>query len=136
MRQQPSRSRRTLHFVVASAVGAAVLGAPGAARAQTAALAYERVQQLEHDAPAVAPDTVEALRKIARSYEAIAFKYPVSGYSDNALWQAAGLYEQVYSQSRLPRDLEAAAKDLKWIQREYPSSPFVKQAATKLATLA
>ncbi|HXT69841.1 MAG TPA: N-acetylmuramoyl-L-alanine amidase [Vicinamibacterales bacterium] len=112
-----------------------MLLAPAAAGAQTAALAFERAQQLEQDAPTASPQTVEALRKIARTYEAIAYKHPVSGYSDNALWQAAGLFEKVYEQSKLDRDRDAATKDLTWLQREYPHSPFAKQVAAKIAAL-
>ena len=40
-----------------------------------------------------------ALRKVARSYEAVVLKYPTSVYCDNALWQAALLLERAWQQS-------------------------------------
>ena len=101
--------------------------------AQTAASAYERAQEQERDALATSPLSAETLRKAARTYEAIAYRYPVSGYSDNALWQAADLFERAFGVSGLNRDRDAAGKDLAWLQKEYPHSPFVKQAAAKAA---
>ena len=50
-----------------------------------------------------APD---ALRKVAQLYEAIVLRYPASGYSDNALWQAAGLLQRTFEISGEAKDRE------------------------------
>ena len=133
--------RRCSVFRIASAAAltaTALLLVPQAQAqtAQTAATAYERAQEQEREVLAASPPAAEALRKVARAYEAIAYRYPVSGYSDNALWQAAELFERAFGLSGLDRDRDAAGKDLAWLQKEYPHSPFVKQAAAKVAAQA
>jgi len=136
--ERRSRFRITsISSIAALAATALLLAAPAQAQsAQTAASAYERAQDQEREALATTPPSAETLRKVARAYEAIAYRYPVSGYSDNALWQAADLFERAFGVSGLDRDRDAAAKDLGWLQKEYPHSPFVKQAAAKMAAAA
>ena len=135
----PSHRYSVFRIASAAALAAAVLLLATSAQAQTAstaASAYERAQEQEREVLGAATPSAEALRKAARAYEAIAYRYPVSGYSDNALWQAAGLLERVFGLSGLDRDREALGKDLAWLQKEYPHSPFLKQASAKLAALA
>src|SRR5678815_3033295 len=135
----PSERRSVFRITSAAALAATalLLAAPAQAQsAQTAASAYERAQDQEREALATTPPSAETLRKVARAYEAIAYRYPVSGYSDNSLWQAADLFERAFGVSGLDRDRDAAAKDLAWLQKEYPHSPFVKQAAAKMAAAA
>ena len=119
--------------LAASALLLATVAQVHAQSAQTAATAYERAQDQEREALAASPLSAETLRKVARAYEAIAYRYPTSGYSDNALWQAAELFARAFGLSGVDRDRDAASKDLAWLQKEYPHSPFVKQAAAKLA---
>ena len=135
-----SRFRITpISTIAALAATALLVAAPAWGQStqstQTAAAAYERAQDQEREALATSPPSAETLRKVARTYEAIAYRYPVSGYSDNALWQAADFFERAFGVSGLDRDRDAAGKDLAWLQKEYPHSPFVKQAAAKTASL-
>src|SRR6187455_1131255 len=111
----PSKRRSVFRITSAAALAATalLLAAPAQAQsAQTAASAYERAQDQEREALATTPPSAETLRKVARAYEAIAYRYPVSGYSDNSLWQAADLFERAFGVSGLDRDRDAAAKDL------------------------
>lgn len=138
MGQQPPLIRRVSVPVAALAAVVACatpLVSAGGAQAQTAQLLYERAQEQERAALAATPQQPETLRKIARAYEAVAFRYPVSGYSDNALWQSAALFEKAFGLSNLDADREGALKAHTWLQREYPHSPFVKQAAARIAAL-
>ena len=92
---------------------------------------YERALSQERaalSAPAPAPD---ALRKVAKLYEAVVREYPTSGYADNALWQAAGLLQRTFEISGEPKDLDGAARLLTWLKREYPHSGFAKQSLPK-----
>ena len=115
-------------------LGLALLVAfPGRASAQAAQDMYERALSQERaalSAPAPAPD---ALRKVAKLYEAVVREYPTSGYADNALWQAAGLLQRTFEISGEPKDLDGAARLLTWLKREYPHSGFAKQSLPKAA---
>ena len=66
---------------------------PAVAAAQSAKTQYERLQTREQAARTAKPSTTATttLRTVAKQYEALARKYPSSGYSDNALLQGAGL---------------------------------------------
>ncbi len=113
-------------------LGLALLVAfPGRASAQTAQDLYERALSQERaalSAPEPAPD---ALRKIAKLYEAVVREYPTSGYADNALWQAAGLLQRTFEISGEVKDLNGAGRFLAWLKREYPHSAFARQSLPK-----
>jgi N-acetylmuramoyl-L-alanine amidase len=137
----PFKRHSVFRIASASVLGATALcflcAAPAPAQtAQTAAEAYERAQEQEREALANSTPSAESFRKVARAYEAIAYRFPVSGYSDNALWQAAEMFERAFGISGLDRDRDAVGKELAWLQKEYPHSPFVKQAAARTAAAA
>ena len=134
----PVKQRRSVVRTGSAAVMVAaclLLFAPATARAQSAAGAYEHAQDQEREALAASPQSPETLRKVARAYEAIALRFPVSGYSDNALWQAAELLERAFGLGGVQRDRDGAVKDLTWLQKEYPHSPLARQAAARAAAL-
>ena len=94
----------------------------------TAALTRERALR----APADEPPTLAQLRAAMAEYKEIVRQYPRSGYSDNALWQAAGLAIQAFSRGRQPADREAGIGLLHMLEREYPSSSLVPRVADRL----
>ena len=94
----------------------------------TAALTRER----ELRAPADEPPTLAQLRAAMAEYKEIVRLYPRSGYSDNALWQAAGLAIQAFTRDRQPADREAGIGLLHMLEREYPSSSLVPRVADRL----
>jgi N-acetylmuramoyl-L-alanine amidase len=71
-------------------------------------------------------DASEALllrvRTTVGAYEDIARKYPRSGYSDNALWQAAVLSADAFWQFGDTRDRAAALRLFTRLKAEFPSS--------------
>ena len=97
----------------------------------TAALTDER--QLR--APADEPPTLAQLRDAIAAYTEVVRQHPRSGYSDNALWQAAGLAIQAFDRHRQPADRAAGARFLRTLQREYPSSSLVPRVADRLDQL-
>jgi N-acetylmuramoyl-L-alanine amidase len=111
----------------------AALAAPAAA--QSAATLYERTLEREQTARASGTASVDSMRAIARSYEAIVRKFPASAYCDNALWQAAGLMKLVFTKSGDAADRQTAERLLVWLRREYPSSSFVAAAVEQLVGL-
>ena len=75
------------------------------------------------------------LRRAANAYEAVVRRYPSSGYSDDALWQAAALMERAYGKSGAASDLDKAVQLLTWLRREYPASKHTSAAGTRLSAL-
>ncbi len=123
---------RRVPLAVAAAIVVCGL-APGRAAAQTADELYERAQAREESLTADA--SAEALRSAARAYEVVVLAYPKTGYADNALWQAADLMERAYARSAVLVDRQKALKFLRWLSREYPNSPLVRQANARAAEL-
>src|SRR5688572_33258813 len=69
------------------------------------------------------------VRITVAAYEDIAKKYPRSGYSDNALWQAAVLSSDAFWQFGDSRDRAAALRLFGRLKAEFPSSSLVVQVA-------
>jgi N-acetylmuramoyl-L-alanine amidase len=69
------------------------------------------------------------VRITVAAYEDIAKKYPRSGYSDNALWQAAVLSADAFWQFGDSRDRTAALRLFDRLKAEFPSSSLVAQVA-------
>jgi N-acetylmuramoyl-L-alanine amidase len=119
----------------AGLVVALLMASPHPAFAQGAPTLYERTFEREESARASAAATADSLRAIARSYEAIVRRYPTSGYSDNALWQAAGLMKLAFDKTGDDADRQSAERLLTWLRREYPSSSLARKADAQLREL-
>ena len=105
-----------------------VLALPALAAGQPAAAAqYERVLLREASAREAAAPTLATLREIATSYEAIVRRYPRSGFSDNALWRAAGVLQLAHARYGQAADRVRATGLLAWLKREYPYSSLARQ---------
>jgi len=70
------------------------------------------------------------LRGTISSYEDIVKRYPRSGYSDNALWQAAVLSADAFWQFGDTRDRAAALRLFDRLKAEFPSSSLVVQVTS------
>ena len=81
------------------------------------------------------PPSLEQLRNLINQYQQIVHKYPRSGYSDNALWQAAGLAFDAFHRYGDTTDRIRGKRFLELIRSEYPSSSLVTQIDSKLKTL-
>ena len=125
--------RRAGLQIAAGTVLALLCAIPAAA--QSAAAMYERAQERELAARASSGSSADSFRAIARAYEAIVRRFPGSGYSDNALWQAAGLMKLAFGKSGDEADRQSAARLFTWLRREYPASSFVAGAQAQLAEL-
>ena len=116
-------------IVIVALATTAPLVAATARDLYTAALTNER--QLR--APADEPPTLAQIRDAIAAYTEVVRRHPRSGYSDNALWQAAGLAIQAFDRHRQPADRTAGVKFLRTLQREYPTSSLVPRVADRLA---
>jgi N-acetylmuramoyl-L-alanine amidase len=132
-----------LRVFAIGAVTLAALGAPAAA--QTAQTRYESAAardtklrgELANETRAVpAAELAKQVAQTVASFENVVRRYPASGYADNALWQAAGLSEAAYDKFNRADDRERALRFYRWLVKEYPGSPFVKQANERIAAVA
>ena len=80
-------------------------------------------------------DLLDRTDDVMTSFEAIVRRYPRSGYSDNALWQAASLANAAYRKSGRAEDFKRAQTYYTWLVHEYPTSSLVKDANQQLASL-
>ena len=118
-------------LLLGSLVATAPLLAASAGDQYSAALSHERGLR----APADTPATLTELRRGIARYEDIVRQYPRSGYSDNALWQAAGLALEAYDRYGDVADQQRGERLLRMLVSEYPSSSLVPRVATRLASL-
>jgi N-acetylmuramoyl-L-alanine amidase len=101
----------------------AVLLTTGIAHAQpprtlyTQALTRDRAVRDARQAP-----TLKQIRAAVAAYERVVKKYPASGYSDNALWQAGQLCQLAWERFGDESDRRAGVRLLKQLQAGYPSS--------------
>lgn len=105
------------------------------ARAQNAQTRYERAQARERDARNAARPNLTTLRSVAVAYEQIVRRFPRSGYSDNALWQGAGVLQLAWEHAGQTRDRDQALKLLRWLRSEYPSSSLIRQIGVRTTEL-
>src|SRR6187402_3554933 len=87
------------------------------------AMAQERALRDDATKP-----TVVQMRRVVASYETIVRKHPASGYSDNALWQAANLAALAYERFGSEMDKKTAARLFTLLTKEYPTSKLVARA--------
>jgi N-acetylmuramoyl-L-alanine amidase len=130
---------RLSRFVVRAGLPAATLAVlcalPAQASAQSAATLYQRAQAREESARAGAAPAPDTLRSIAQAYENIVRRFPISGYTDNALWQAAGLMALAFERTGAAADRDRAIHYLEWLRDEYPHSSLVRTARARIDEL-
>ncbi len=88
----------------------------------TRAFERERVAREQEDRP-----TLLQLRGLVKTYEAIVRRFPTSGYSDNALWQAGKLALLAHERFGQASDRRTAERLLTLLKRGYPSSSLAKR---------
>jgi N-acetylmuramoyl-L-alanine amidase len=71
--------------------------------------------------------TLQQLRGVVDTYEAIARRFPASGYSDNALWQGGNVALLAFERFGQPADRRSAERLLNQLKRGYPSSSLVSR---------
>ncbi|MEO8519892.1 MAG: N-acetylmuramoyl-L-alanine amidase [Acidobacteriota bacterium] len=118
---------RTIAALLMAATIGLALPAPaqaanGAQTLYTRALERERVVREQEDRP-----TLLQLRGLVKTYEAIVRRFPTSGYSDNALWQAGNLALLAHERFGQASDRRTAERLLTLLKRGYPSSSLAKR---------
>ncbi len=117
-------------FLAGVALVGVVLGAPAAASAQgprehyARALARERPLRDSGTTP-----TARQIRDAVAAYERFVHRYPTSGYSDNALWQAGNLSLLAYQRFGQDADRRTGLRLLNQLKASYPSSSLLDRYA-------
>jgi N-acetylmuramoyl-L-alanine amidase len=102
---------------------ACTFAVPAAASSGSAKTMYERVLEREQSVRnADQPPSAGEIRTLVNAYIAIVRRFPTSGYSDNALWQAGNLAALAYERFGQASDREAARRYFIRLKQEYPAS--------------
>jgi N-acetylmuramoyl-L-alanine amidase len=112
-----------------------IVAAVPARAADPAQVPYQEALAKEQALRAAENPTPAEYRAVIRAYETIVRRYPSSAFSDNALWQAAGLARESHAKAQDPQDLERAVRLLRSLVTEYPSSKLVPSAVVEIARM-
>ena len=117
---------RTAPLILLVAAFAAVPAVEAAA--QSSRTLYTRAVDRERALRDAREPSLQQLRNAVAAYEAIARRFPSSGYTDNALWQGGNLSLLAFDRFGEASDLQAALRLLARLTSQYPSSSLAKQA--------
>jgi N-acetylmuramoyl-L-alanine amidase len=126
----------TLRTRLAAFLGVVVLGVSGVAGAQpvrdlyTEALARDRAVRDARQSP-----TRQQIRSAIAQYERVVRRYPRSGYTDNALWQASELARLAWDRFGEDADRQTAVRLLKLLKSGYPASPLARNVDDAVSAL-
>ena len=76
----------------------------------------------DEGAPSARQNAIAAAQRAITRYEQVVRRYPSSGYSDNALYQAADLARALYTAYGRASHRTMVGNYVAWLTREYPSS--------------
>ena len=119
----------TLPTLTVLVFASAALAVPLPASAQTTPKAmYERAVEREQTVREAEQPTLKEVRAAIGLYENLVRRHPVSGYSDNALWQGANLALFAFERFGQADDRQAALRMLNQLVTSYPASSLVTRA--------
>ena len=101
----------------------------------TAAVRYEAVLEQELRVSQSSASTPEDFRSVINRYWSFVRRYPTSGFSDNALWQAGNLSADAFQRFSHDRDKYRAVQLFQWLRDQYPHSPLRARASAQIEQL-
>jgi N-acetylmuramoyl-L-alanine amidase len=126
----------TLRTPATALLLACTLAVPAAASSGSAKTMYEKVLEREQSLRgADHTPSADEIRGLVHAYVAIVRRYPASGYSDNALWQAGNLAALAFERFGQAADREAARRYFTRLRQEYPTSSLRAGADQALKSL-
>jgi N-acetylmuramoyl-L-alanine amidase len=126
---------RTLAFTAAMLVAGHADAAAPARSLYRAALAREEAVRPVLASDTASLETLKEARAVVRAYKAIVRRYPASGYSDNALWQAGRLALETFTRFGQLQDRETGLRLLRNLAAAYPTSRLARQVPDQLARM-
>jgi N-acetylmuramoyl-L-alanine amidase len=121
--------------------GAALLLAAVPLEAASARVMYERALEREQavrvklQASKPSKATVAEAHRVVAAWERLAARYPRSGYTDNALWQAASLAADLWGDFGADADRAKAVRLYRELIKGYPTSSLLRRARLELRRL-
>src|SRR6185369_5753797 len=97
------------------------------AQSTTAKGLYQRATDRETALRANDKATAKDIQAAVNAYELVVRRFPSSGYSDNALWQASGLALLAFQKTGAAADKAAGERLLAALEASYPHSSLVQQ---------
>lgn len=120
--------RHHLRRVVVATIGAVwLMGALASAQSTSPRALYERAQNREAAVRAARQAGPKDIQAAIAAYELVVRRFPSSGYSDNSLWQAAGLALLSFQKTGVAADRDNGEHLLVRLSEAYPHSSLVKQ---------
>ena len=107
----------------------------GADAQSDAGVRYETAREHEHLVSASPAATADDFRFVINKYWNIVRLHPVTGYADNALWQAGSLSMESFRRFSEDRDKYRAIQLFRWLKEQYPHSAMVARATSQLEQL-
>jgi N-acetylmuramoyl-L-alanine amidase len=101
----------------------------------TTALARERAVRQTFSGTPAREVALKDIHSIVTAYQTIVRRFPGSGYSDNALWQAGRLELDAFTRFGETRDRDNGIRLLHRLAVEYPASKFAKRVPETLAAI-
>ena len=102
-------------------------------RAQTpAGLRYQAIHEDEQLVSASPAATLDDFRFVVERYWRLVQRYPLTGYVDNALWQAGNLAMAAHRRFGNDKDRATAARMFDWLKTQYPNSALARRAPGEL----
>jgi N-acetylmuramoyl-L-alanine amidase len=119
--------------ILAALAASVLIGLSPAQAAESARATYARAMAQERVLRADgAQPTLVQIRHAVATYEQLVRKHPASGYSDDALWQAANLAILAHERFGKDSDLLTAQRLFRLLSTQYPSSKFAARAKAAL----
>jgi N-acetylmuramoyl-L-alanine amidase len=109
--------------------------APPVRTMYTQALAQEQTVRAALAASDAAPSLLTDVHAVVAAYEAVVRRYPASGYSDNALWQAGRLALDAFARFGQAADRDTGVRLLRRLAAAYPTSKLAAQVPEQIAPL-
>ena len=100
-----------------------------------AALARERTVRATITAATSSDAPLKDVHAVVTAYQALVRRFPASGFSDDALWQAGRLELDAFATFGETRDRDLGVRLLQRLAADYPTSKLAKRVPETLATL-
>lgn len=110
----------------------AALAAPELGAQTPAGLRYQALHEDEQLISASPAATVDDFRFLVEHYWRLVQRYPLSGYVDNALWQAGHLAMSAHRRFGNDEDRATAARMFDWLKTQYPNSALAPRAPVEI----
>ena len=119
--------------VLCGGFGVVVAAAPPVKAMYNGAFAREQAARTALTAPDTSSSVLNEVRAVVAAYEMVVRRYPASGYSDNALWQAGRLSLDAFTRFGQTADRDTGVRLLKRLRVTFPTSRLARQVHEQLA---